>query len=258
MKKLFTCICIIAAIMTAGCRVGRDLPPESYLFTIVDCGHFVHSYWIYDAICLKPAGDKGALAIGIPESAYYVWFASVRKKRELYLDLCRKYDDFDYKEIMDMPSTIYIDSRPERIFSGISFRSVDLVCDKDFDEQHPAGTSLADISQLHSKSALPLFDKMRGGQKEFMQSEIRNIIVEELPFAKPLDKLTEYDLAVMSSSVFYNFKAGWPEYDKFVLAYIDIDPPAVPGAYTFTVTMTTTDGDIFEDSLTIEWNGSDI
>ena len=80
MKKLFTCICIIAAIMTAGCRVGRDLPPESYLFTIVDCGHFVHSYWIYDAICLKPAGDKGALAIGIPESAYYVWFASVRKK----------------------------------------------------------------------------------------------------------------------------------------------------------------------------------
>ncbi len=116
MKKLFTCICIIAAIMTAGCRVGRDLPPESYLFTIVDCGHFVHSYWIYDAICLKPAGDKGALAIGIPESAYYVWFASVRKKRELYLDLCRKYDDFDYKEIMDMPSTIYIDSRPERIF----------------------------------------------------------------------------------------------------------------------------------------------
>ncbi len=104
-----------------------------------------------------PAGDKGALAIGIPESAYYVWFASVRKKRELYLDLCRKYDDFDYKEIMDMPSTIYIDSRPERIFSGISFRSVDLVCDKDFDEQHPAGTSLADISQLHSKSAMPLF-----------------------------------------------------------------------------------------------------
>ena len=115
-----------------------------------------------------------------------------------------------------MPSTIYIDSRPERIFSGISFRSVDLVCDKDFDEQHPAGTSLADISQLHSKSAMPLFDKMRGGQKEFMQSEIRNIIVEELPFAKPLDELTEYDLAVMSSSVFYNFKAGWPENDKSV------------------------------------------
>ena len=85
-------------------------------------------------------------------------FSSKGEEKKKYDELCKIHNDLSYNK-----KRSYIVVPIWGICSAIDFREIDVVSDKNFDSEHPAGTSLKDIVRFVSVSPKKFIDS---GYKE--------------------------------------------------------------------------------------------
>ena len=181
---------------------------------------------------------------------------------DIYMKLCEKHDDLTYDHtVIVFP---WDDYWSHQSFSADDFISVNITSDSDYDEQHPAGASLADIVRFVSLSS---YQFIRNGYiaYDWSSSNIKDLYTDLYgvtirsdnkttsgpggfyPLNKLLSELQPDDLKVFGPGV----KEGWED-KGMLLAYLFFEhPPTLSKTHTFTVTMTTDDGKVFEDTITV-------
>lgn len=265
MKKFFAYI--ILALSISGCKFDQPPVPSS----ITNTDHYVHGYWIFDDVDIE-VGSSGHLQNGYnmpllkikpSESAYLVSYLSVDDRLEEYYALCRRYNDFSYDPFGGYKYTeneYYFVNYPLRIFSSFDFSSIDIVSDKDFDETHPAGVSLADIVMLSTFWGRPELDhyyhsKTRGsfynGSWFYEGFSYGQLLFERL------DALTSYELSLIgmqsSSANEDNYESRSRE--TFCIGALTFaDAPTQEMEHTFTVTLTTVDGAELTAEAYVRWD----
>jgi hypothetical protein len=160
------------------------------------------------------------------------------KEKELYDALCEKYGDMTYNREEFVP----IGFEPE--FLAYSPVSITIVSDADYDDQHPAGTSLADIVTYDSQSSKPFIDNGyvmhewdendKGKFYYYSNTNVR-------PFYPVCKKASEL--------VADDFQLIYDPIDN-VVGYIYFDAlPTLEKTHNITVTFTDERGEVFSDTV---------
>ena len=153
MKRLIL-LSIAALLLLLGCDRAKTVLFRSYI-TI---------YYYSKNIQLKIT-DDGNIAIykkytsedvNIKTASYS--FKSKGEEKKKYDELCKIHNDMSYNQ-----KRSYIVAPLWGRCSAIDFREIDVISDKDFDSEHPAGTSLKDIVRFVSVSPKKFIDS---GYKE--------------------------------------------------------------------------------------------
>ena len=153
MKRLIL-LSIAALLLLLGCDRAKTVLFRSYI-TI---------YYYSKNIQLKIT-DDGNIAIykeytsenvNIKTASYS--FKSKGEEKKRYDELCKIHNDLSYNK-----KRSYIVVPIWGICSAIDFREIDVISDKDFDSEQPAGTSLKDIVRFVSVSPKKFIDS---GYKE--------------------------------------------------------------------------------------------
>ena len=153
MKRLIL-LSISAMLLSTGCDV-----PKTRLFK-----SYITEYSYNKNIELKIT-NKGNIAIyrkytseddHIKTASYS--FKSKGEEKKRYDELCKIHNDLSYNK-----KRSYIVVPIWGICSAIDFKEIDVVSNKDFDAEHPAGTSLKDIVRFVSVSPKKFIDS---GYKE--------------------------------------------------------------------------------------------
>ena len=153
MKRLIL-LSISAMLLSTGCDVSKTRLFKSY----------ITEYSYNKNIGLKIT-NKGNIAIyrkytseddHIKTASYS--FKSKGEEKKRYDELCKIHNDMSYNQ-----KRSYIVAPLWGICSAIDFKEIDVVSNKDFDAEHPAGTSLKDIVRFVSISPKKFIDS---GYKE--------------------------------------------------------------------------------------------
>ena len=155
MKQLIF-LSLAAVLLCMGCDKDKYHIFKSY----------VTRYYFSENIQLKIT-DAGNIAIyreytsenDKVKTAVYSFDAKGEEKKR-YDELCKSHNDISYNQ-----KRRYIKFPGWGICSAIDFREIDVVSDKDFDAEHPAGTSLKDIVRFVSVSPKKFIDS--GYQETF-------------------------------------------------------------------------------------------
>lgn len=166
-------------------------------------------------------------------------------------------DDFGYP-ILNYYYVKFV-NRPMNVFSGIEFSSIDMVSDMDFDEEHPAGTSLADIAMLSTYWGRPELDRYYRPDKGssancsyYPESAQAGIRLFRSPDALTPDNLSLIGMQGINSSDTY-YEVVYKQ--QFYIGAITFSQMPTCGLkHTFTVTMTTVDGRKFESQVYAYWH----
>ena len=152
--KRVTLLSIAAVLLCMGCDVSKTILFKSYM-TI---------YYYSENIQLRIT-DAGNIAIyreytskedNIKTASYS--FKSKGENKKIYDELCKIHNDLSYNQ-----KRSYIVAPLWGRCSAIDFKEIDVVSDKDFDSEHPAGMSLKDIVRFVSISPKKFIDS---GYKE--------------------------------------------------------------------------------------------
>ena len=153
MKRLIL-LSISAMLLSTGCDVSKTRLFKSYI-----------TEYSYNKNIELKITNKGNIAIyrkytseddHIKTASYYSKSKGEEKKR--YDELCKIHNDLSYNK-----KRSYIVVPIWGICSAIDFREIDVISDKDFDSEHPAGMSLKDIVRFVSVSPKKFIDS---GYKE--------------------------------------------------------------------------------------------
>ena len=153
MKRLIL-LSISAMLLSTGCDVSKTRLFKSYI-----------TEYSYDKNIELKITNKGNIAIyrkytseddHIKTASYS--FKSKGEEKKRYDELCKIHNDLSYNK-----KRSYIVVPIWGICSAIDFKEIDVVSDKDFDAEHPAGTSLKDIVRFVSISPKKFIDS---GYKE--------------------------------------------------------------------------------------------
>ena len=148
MKRLIL-LSIAALLLLLGCDRAKTVLFRSYI-TI---------YYYSKNIQLKIT-DDGNIAIykeytsenvNIKTASYS--FKSKGEEKKRYDELCKIHNDLSYNQ-----KRSYIADPLWGICSAIDFREIDVVSNKDFDSEHPAGKSLKDVVRFVSISPKQFID----------------------------------------------------------------------------------------------------
>ena len=145
---------LAAVLLCMGCDISKTELFKSY----------INTYYYSENIQIKIT-DAGNIAIyreytsenvNIKTASYS--FKSKGEEKKRYDELCKIHNDLSYNK-----KRSYIVVPIWGICSAIDFREIDVISDKDFDSEHPAGTSLKDIVRFVSISPKKFIDS---GYKE--------------------------------------------------------------------------------------------
>ena len=138
-----------AVLLCMGCDISKTELFKSY----------VNTYRYSENIQLRIT-DAGNIAIyreytskedNIKTAVYS--FKSKGEEKKIYDELCKIHNDLSYNQ-----KRSYIEFTGWGICSAIDFREIDVVSDKDFDAEHPAGRSLKDVVRFVSISPKQFID----------------------------------------------------------------------------------------------------
>ena len=126
--------------------------------------------------------------------------------------------------------------------------SIDVVCDKDFNEQHPAGSSLGNIMMLGASSPY-----------EFIRAGYQKVTIEDSDYPKYWEQMALNDgvgykpVKLLVSSVNEeNSQMLYP----YCYLYFE-EEPAQSGEYVFTVTIRTSEGKEFTQTISYTYTGAE-
>ena len=146
MKRLIL-LSIVTALLYQSCDRARYHVFKSY----------VTRYCKFEDIGIDTTKAGNIIIRGKGRVKHYSWRDEGGEKTT-YEALCRKHNDLTYNKKREYHH------RPEwGVCSAVDFREIDVVSDKDFDAEHPAGTSLKDIVRFVSVSPKKFIDS---GYKE--------------------------------------------------------------------------------------------
>lgn len=213
MRKIVL-ICLSLLLMTACERDKR-----AWRFS------YIQSYYTYSDIQLKAVGNGMEIDV-LPVNPEFLADIEGNGDRQAYENLRAYYGDNSCSN----PS--YGGHIVEGAFA-IDYESIELIAQCDWDGLHVQGSSLADIATVHLRSYYPF---IASGYKEYRAYSYGAMV--PLSNVEPADLLM---LGVLTPQRINEAK----------IATINITPPAVAGEYPVTVKMTTTDGQVFEKSITL-------
>ncbi len=146
MKRLIL-ISLVTALLYQSCDRARYHVFKSY----------VTRYCKFEDIGIDTTKAGNIIIRGKGRVKHYSWRDEGGEKTT-YEALCRKHNDLTYNKKREYHL------RPEwGVCSAVDFREIDIVSDKDFDAEHPAGTTLKDIVRFVSISPKKFIDS---GYKE--------------------------------------------------------------------------------------------
>ena len=140
---------LVAVLLCMGCDISKTILFKSY----------VTRYFYSENIQLRIT-DAGNIAIyreytskedNIKTAVYS--FKSKGEEKKIYDELCKIHNDLSYNQ-----KRSYIADPLWGKCSAIDFREIDVVSDKDFDTEHPAGRSLKDVVRFVSISPKQFID----------------------------------------------------------------------------------------------------
>ena len=140
---------LAAVLLCMGCDISKTELFKSY----------INTYYYSENIQIKIT-DAGNIAIyreytskedNIKTAVYS--FKSKGEEKKIYDELCKIHNDLSYNQ-----KRSYIRFTDWGICSAIDFREIDVVSDKDFDSEHPAGKSLKDVVRFVSISPKQFID----------------------------------------------------------------------------------------------------
>lgn len=183
-----TIVSITVAQLTTGCNlIGnkmRDVETSSF---VCQYARYNKSNFCVDDNCtdsilyLYPKFING-------EGAFrYTFLDKGKEQEENYNKLCKKHNDYGYKHkvtVIDesiIMSNIYVDFDPVRI---------EIISDCDFDEAHPAGSSLSDIFYFRSFTPYPFIKREYTGEKyTLINKRLDQLTAEELILSLHFEKV---------------------------------------------------------------------
>jgi hypothetical protein len=162
------------------------------------------------------------------------------ENRALYDELCEKYGDMSYNR----EEFVSIGFKPS--FPAYSPASIEIVSGADFDDEHPAGTSLADIVTYDGYSSKPFIDS--GYQMYYWEDKGRFYYHEGThekpyyPVNKKVSELTAEDLTLIYGT-------------GYLLAYCHLyfPVPTLSKQHNIKVTLTDERGKKFSDTITMNF-----
>jgi hypothetical protein len=146
--------------------------------------------------------------------------------KEVYDALCEKHNDMNFNRNF----AVFDGFGPHHTYCiGVDFVSIDIVSNADFDEDHPAGSSLADLVMFETLSLKPYIDSGYTIENSFIDhfSHIECLMSSVTP-----DQLT---------------LLGHRYQDFGRLAFEN--EPTLSKSHRFYVTLTADDGRVFTDSI---------
>ena len=146
MKRLIL-LSIVTALLYQSCDRARYHVFKSY----------VTRYCKFEDIGIDTTKAGNIIIRGKGRVKHYSWRDEGGEKTT-YEALCRKHNDLTYNKKRE-----YRLSPEWGVCSAIDFKEIDIVSNKDFDAEHPAGTSLKDIVRFVSVSPKKFIDS---GYKE--------------------------------------------------------------------------------------------
>jgi hypothetical protein len=265
MKTIYTYVLSVVLLVMTGCcdtnqQNGQLVFPEGEVFL----RSFMPVYYSVSGIKAYP--NSGLEAHGFYISAQIgkdvYTFCSTGDNLARYNALCEKHEDMTFNRIVPdyRPNTCYyakesFDKKDFKGFPDADFVSINVVCDVDFDEQHPSGTSLNDLIVVYIVSPYPY---IKSDYTPFDWSTITHFGTAQLqstlreirpvyPIRKMMSELEVEDLKIIGDG----YSGGSYGY-LFSTAFYK--GPAIRGAYYFTITMTADDGRTFSDTVRICFN----
>lgn len=258
MKRIISCW-ILAVLLLGGCDMYKPRLCRSY----VSCYSNLRTIRLLpiqeDEASRIPSGLKCILICpgnDIPMVEFSLF--STGKEKEEYDRLCRKHDDLNYNKYRSFLGNIASESLE---YIDKDFTSIEIISDKDYDSNHPAGTGLSDIVRFMSWSPYRFIRSGYSRYYHYRSSDVSESFKSVMPiyFGKewfrgetdatchPVDKmaneLRQEDLILLGHDW------TWP---IGILCFETM--PDEAGEHTITVKMTTDAGDILEDSIAVSFD----
>lgn len=255
-------ISLLLAVLLLGSLSSCDV--EEYMFT----KSFVTSFFFIEDIGFESAEPEGPFITLVAQTE---WENRVdfRQGVASYEDRCRYYGDTSYNRKISMK---FCNQTVDAFYQH--FERIDVVCQEEYDAQHPAGTSLNDIVMFFSLTPSPFIES---GYCELFRDFDSLPTISGYPLR---DRTDDYAYMYNNSEeeyveLYHNYKeipSQWfPVYGKLCeLTSEDLKLVKMPGGYrnhlgvlhftsapstdgpkTFTVTMTTVDGEVFTHTETV-------
>ena len=195
MKKIFFLIVTSVILFISGCNKFERETFRS----------FVYKYFHSESIFMYETDDGNISLVFSDRTTACDWKSKGRLK-ELYDSLCYAHNDMSYnKEIMYFGSPIEPDA--ERL-SINNIVSINVVSNANFDEQHPAGSSLNDVIRFMGTSLYEFLQSNYTYKYDWENKPVEYTIesnFSKLPYEAPryalLSELTADDMRLMTVNI---------------------------------------------------------
>ena len=200
-KNIFiTSLLLIMIVQFQGCDVVEYKTFKSY----------VNTYYKYNDINLSLTPTGNIMISGASFDKHYSW-KSVGGDKDVYENLCKIHNDISYDKKRG-----YIVGTDWGHCSTFDFNRIDVISNIDFDQKHPAGTSLNDIIRFISVSPkkyidsnyINTYDWLNGTPDSFKKEQemynFRNGIESKnyYPINKLLSEMSINEMVMMPSEHF--------------------------------------------------------
>ncbi len=159
-------------------------------------------------------------------------YTDTGEKKEQYDAFCEKYGDMTYNR------KVFVYYGEISSFQMYSFVSVEITSDADYDDLHPAGSSLADLFIFDATSAKPFVDSGYEMHEYVWFGDGKIHKTPYYPIYKKVSDVIPYDFLMLSSGS--TGAGGHLHFESL---------PTLSQTHTFTVTFTDERGETFSDSL---------
>lgn len=242
----------------------------SLIAIMISCGKFnfvevhvrsmVNAYYTPKELQIYKTNKRGIFSLKmITTGGKYGYYNSEGDAKYFYDTWCRKHGDMTYDRKVEFgnSSTGYI---LPHAFVAADYTSVNITCDVDWDDRHPAGTSLNDIVMFYSTSPIKYIESGYTELYDWGEVDAPDIFYKSMynhgyiykrsiaegispfhPVIKPVNELTQEDMVLLGS--------GDVESNN-VFAILEFT--SMPDSYaerTITVTVTTDKEETFSASI---------
>ena len=239
MKRLIL-LSIAAVLLLLGCDRAKTVLFRSYI-NIYDYSENIQLK-ITDAGNIAIYQKYSSEDVNIKTASYS--FKSKGEEKKKYDELCKIHNDMSYNQ-----KRSYIVVPIWGRCSAIDFREIDVVSDKNFDSEHPAGTSLKDIVRFVSVSPKKFIDS---GYKETFNWEKNepNFFAKDsmIPTMFQPESWNYFPINGLLKDIGTDEMQMLPE-DTHGILFFDKEPTAEK-EHTLTVTIYTREGKKFVRNIT--------
>ncbi len=176
-------VIVVLIIVGYGCNFHKDFFIPSY----------IESYYFYDGIAVKRALASTSTKHLHLQSNWTsrVWYQSEGEEKDMYDKICRINGDTAYNRTERRPAGV------KGPYNGADFphyATINVISNKDFDTDHPAGVSLNDVMSIRYTSA-----------KRYIESGYTQENMKQEEIYQPLDRLSPKELQYSIGNTFLVF-----------------------------------------------------